>query len=800
MGLVSALRRVLGTSKQGPRPRSRKRSGGSGLAGESPVRGVVRSTGGFALGMTLASLYGALVLFAESYNVWYCLVSTASLGAGLGLGMAFSSKVRVTVLLMLPHVFSKEGKHMLLLVALGMAMQGPCTNILRNFARAAQSVSCGAELTLNQTAELLQKAREPLLSALTRIKAIAQKAKVVGDRVRKFFRAVMDSVRHVARALRNVWYWLVHVGEVCNQDLGAPYTKCLRLFDTAKDECERVIPALFFLCYILLLFKPLCGLANALLVFCVIPQYVQPFLRRRVVAPVLKVLSRVRREFEFNISAVHQFDVSLNSTKSLAQVALDIMEAVGLRLQPAREVLGLFAHVSSCVLLYLYLQALLYRRRYLHDDDFDNIYITGRFLAMDVLRAQQGRPTVLPLSARESTKYICPGSPFLSRRERFGYSLALAGVLRHVLLGLALILLDYGVFWLLDLVRYQLHGEIVARAPVVMSVSVNGTGYTGEIYRDLVSAFDSLQRGNVSVLSRQCRLRPAEPDYRTYLLIGLMYGVCFFIAIFGSYVGRLRRVICASYYPSREQERTCFLYNTILTRRTGLASSLLRATRQRAADEGHTNLILILASKLPLCAWLARRMGVHQQYCMGCGRISGGAARQDFITCITPGCRGIYCRECYQLLSNVCSICMAPLAYQGDVDEEIDSSDEETVGLWLDAARALRGQEQEQRRRLRQLLRQRIRQAVQGQGSGRRLPQDLAAWVWAQLEEDESGDSTGASMPSPMAVADDSSSDLDFSYQDQPEGSDGEGGALPGPSPPEAGELEEVKMIPDPSQ
>ncbi|KAM9114366.1 DC-STAMP domain-containing protein 2 [Pangshura tecta] len=785
------------------------------------MRGVVRSAGSFALGMTLASLYGALVLFAQSYNVWYCLVSTTSLGAGLGLGMAFSSKVRVTVLLMLPHVFSKHGKNMLLLVALGMAMQGPCTNILRNFARAAQSVSCGAELTLNQTAELLQKAREPLLSALTRIKAIAQKAKVVGDRVRKFFRSVMDSVRHIARALRNVWYWLVHVGEVCNQDLGAPYIKCLRLFDTAKDKCERVIPALFFLCYILLLFKPLCGLANALLVFCVIPQYVQPFLRRRVVAPlpppftpcgseppvltpppgsdlpaVLRVLSRVRREFEFNISAVDQFDVSLNSTKSLAQVALDIMEAVGLRLQPAREVLGLFAHISSCVLLYLYLQALLYRRRYLHDDDFDNIYITGRFLAMDVLRAQQGRPTVLPLSARESTKYICPGSPFLSRRERFGYGLALAGVLRHVLLGLALILVDYGVFWLLDLVRYQLHGEIVARAPVVMSVRVNGTGYTGEIYRDLVSAFDSLQRGNVSVLSRRCRLRPAEPDHRTYLLIGLMYGVCFFIAIFGSYVGRLRRVVCASYYPSREQERTCFLYNSILTRRTGLASSLLRATRQRAADKGHTNLLLILASKFPLCAWLARRMGVHQQYCMGCGRIAGGAASQDFITCITPGCRGIYCRECYQLLSNVCSICMAPLAYQGDMDEEIDSSDEETVGLWLGATRALRGQEQEQRRRLRQLLRQRIRQAVQGQGSCRRLPQELAAWVWAQLEEDESGDSA----PSPMAAADDSSSDLDFSYQEQAEGSDREGGALPGPSPPEPGELEEVKTIPDTSQ
>ncbi|XP_074837400.1 DC-STAMP domain-containing protein 2 [Carettochelys insculpta] len=744
---------------------------------------MVHSMGGFALGMALASLYGAMVLLAQSYSIWYCLVSTASLGTGLGLGMAFSSKVRVTVLLMLPHVFSKEGKNMLLLLALGMAMQGPCTNILRNFARAAQSVSCGAELALNQTAELLQRAQEPLLNALTKIKAIAQKAKVVGDRVRKFFRAIMDAVRHVAWALRNVWYWLLHIGQVCNQEMGTPMRKCLRLFDTAKDECERAIPALFFLCYILLLFKPLCGLANALLVFCVIPQYVQPFLRTRVVAPIRRALSRLRREFEFNISAVHQFDINLNATKSLAQVALDIMEAVGLRMQPAREVLGLFAHLSSIAILYLYLQALRYRRRYLHDDGFDNIYITRRFVAMDALRARQSRPTVLPLSARESTKYLCPGSLFLSRRERFRYGLALAGVLRHVLLGFTLVLLDFGLFWLLDLVRYQLQGEVVARAPVAMSISVNGTGYTGEIYRDLVSAFDALQRGNISVLSHRCRLRPAEPDYHSYLLIGLVYGLCFFSAVFGSYVGRLRRVVCAAYYPSREQERICVLYNSILTRRTGLLRSLLRATRRRAADEGHRNLLLILASKLPPCAWLARRTGIHQQYCMGCGRIGGGTSSQDFLTCITPGCKGIYCQGCYQLLSNICSICMAPLAYQGDADEEIDSSDEEAVGLWLGAMRALRGQEQEQRRRLRQQLRRRILQAVGGQGSCRRLPRELAAWVRARLAEDKSDEGSEASMPGSAAVTDSSSSDLDFSYQDQPQGSDGERGALPEPAP-----------------
>lgn len=261
---VTGLKKLQGWAKRawGRQPQQKR-----WLEEDSKVREVARSTAGFVLGMALASLYGALVLLAQSGNLWYCLVTTISLGTALGLGMAFSIKVRVSVLLTLPHIFTSkqpgsrsgghgrcwppaepqghlvptgEGKMLLLLLALGMAVQGPCTNILHNFSRAAESLSCGAELALNQTAERLQRAREPLLSemggglgeqggalpgvweevgsagrswaahnprgalrallsaeVLAKIKDIAQKAKVVGDRVRKFFRSIMDSVSHV---------------------------------------------------------------------------------------------------------------------------------------------------------------------------------------------------------------------------------------------------------------------------------------------------------------------------------------------------------------------------------------------------------------------------------------------------------------------------------------------------------------------------------------------------------------------------------------------------------------------------
>ncbi|KAM6330917.1 DC-STAMP domain-containing protein 2 [Alca torda] len=755
-------------SRLGRPPRGRGESPAGGKRSRkkpeeaSEARELAHSAGGFVLGMLLASLYGAVVLLAQGHDIWYCLVTTSSLGAALGLGMAFSAKMRVTVLLSLPHIFTREGKMLLLLLALGMAVQGPCANILQNFSRAAESLSCGAELTLNQTAERLQRAQEPLMDMLAKIKEISQKAKVVGDHARKVFRSLMDSISYVAQALRNVWRWLMRVGEVCNRELGSPYVRCLHLFNEAKDRCERTIPFLSFLCYIVVIFRPLCGLAKVALLFCVIPNYIQSFLRRKVSDPLKDALERIRREFEFNISATHHFNISLGASKSLGEVATDIMEGVRLRLEPTHRVLGLFLHFSFCAILYLYLQAVRYRHRYLRDDTFDNMYITRRFVELDLRRAEQGRATVLPLTARECTRYISPAGIWLSYKECRRYGLQLVAVLRHVLLGASVILADYSLFWLLDLIRHLMQGEIVARAPVVLGISVNGSGYTSEIFRDVVAAFDVLQRGNVSVLSQRCVVHPVEPDYSTYITMGLLYGICFFTAVFGSYVARLRRLVCATYYPSREQERTTFLHSTILARRAGLARALYQATKRGTADAGQGNLLLFLSSTVPGFARLARLLGIQQKRCLACKM----PKQPDFIKCMTPKCKGLYCSECYKTLQNVCSVCMGPLSCWDAGDEEMDSSDEETVGLWVGAVRALRGQEGGR------LLRQRVREVAVGRGGGRRLPPELAARLRAQLKEEASGESDGAG--SGVDGEDGSLSSLDFGYQEQPESSGSE--------------------------
>uniref|UniRef100_H0WU36 DC-STAMP domain containing 2 n=2 Tax=Otolemur garnettii TaxID=30611 RepID=H0WU36_OTOGA len=691
------------------------------------ARALVRSVGGFTLGLLLATAYGLLELLVEGHSPWGCLVGTLTLAAFLSLGLAFSRQVRVTVFLLLPQAFSRQGRTLLLVAAFGLVLQGPCANTLRNFTRASEAVACGAELALNQTTEVLERAKQPLVSALNKIKAIAWKTKEVADRVRKFFRSIMDGVKHIARALRNVWYWLLHIGDVCNSELGNPYLKCAQVFDDAKDKCTKILPQVYHLCYALMPFKlVLCGLASLVQVFCVIPKYIQPFLRKTIGTPVKKLINRVRQEFEFNMTITHHFSVDLNASRSLSQVAVDLHEAVSMKLHRFREALALMGYTTPLLLTLLYLQALFYRYCYLHWDHYDNVYITSRFLSMEAARSAAGLPTVLPLSAHEAAHYIQPGSIFLSRWEQLVYVMETFNLIGHLFLVLLLVFLDYTVFWVLDLARYQLQGEIVARSPVLVSITVEGTGYAGNIYRDLVSAFDILQQGNISILSPRCLLRPSEPNATGYLVIGIMYGLCFFVTLFGNYISRLRRVICASYYPSREQERISYLYNILLSRRANLMSALQRAVRRRAADQGHRSVFLILASRYSCLHPFVNQFWPHQGYCLGCGKLQDEEDMENFVSCGTPNCQGLYCLTCFRLLDDTCLVCASPQSYQGALDLELDSSEEEGPPLWLAAVQRKDPQQE-------WLLQQQLQEAL-----GRSLSTESSSSN-SDLDEEEQG-------------------------------------------------------------
>ncbi|XP_075048099.1 DC-STAMP domain-containing protein 2 [Mixophyes fleayi] len=638
------------------------------------TKATLRSFGGFVTGLLLTSIYALLVLFVKNYNLWYCIVSTVTLGLFLSIGMAFSVRVRTTVFLMLPQMFSGEGKTIVLLLAFTLTLQGPVANTVENFRRSSNSLSCGVELAINETRALAEKIKRPLMKAVNTLKNIGRKLRNATDHSRKFFRSLMDGMKHVERTLRNVWDFITSMGDVCNQELEAPYIKCTKVFDEGKENCFKVMSFMGFLCHIVDLFRPLCGVTRIVKLFCIIPHYLQAYAKQHIKNPMVRALRNFRDQFDFNLTVIHKFGMSVNASKTFMQVATGIMEEVQESINPYLEMASMFSYSIMFVCIYNYIMALRYRQKYLFEDDFDNIYITRKFIELDVMRAKSNRKTLLPLSSKEAYRFVRPGSLSLTRREMKGYMFEIINVFRNLLIVTFLVLVDYIFYWVLDMVAYLLKGEVVARAPLLLTVSVKGKGFMSEMFSEIVSAFDVMQRSNITVVSKKCMINPSQPYFMGYLLIGAMYGLAFFIAICGIYMGRLKHGICAYYYPSREQERICFLYNNLLTKRLYIENALFNTIKMNSEDGGgHSSVLLVLAAKCPGFRHFAAFMGATQQYCMGCAKTWTSSESGDFQRCITSNCKGtgLYCRDCFQILNQACTICMAPLVYGEDEDEEM---------------------------------------------------------------------------------------------------------------------------------
>lgn len=60
----------------------------------------------------------------------------------------------------------------------------------------------------------------------------------------------------------------------------------------------------------------------------------------------------------------------------------------------------------------------------------------------------------------------------------------------------------------------------VPSAPTVHTVVVSGSGYAADIFKDMLNAFNILQGGNITVISKKCLLEPSEPNYTTCFMLG----------------------------------------------------------------------------------------------------------------------------------------------------------------------------------------------------------------------------------------------------------------------------------------
>nr|XP_061789460.1 DC-STAMP domain-containing protein 2-like [Nerophis lumbriciformis] len=618
----------------------------------------------FLIGLLLASIYGITLLVLKGAPLWTCVYSTLAVASLAAFGMGTSIRMRAAVMIMLPSLFSSNGRNFLLLVSTAVLMSGPVANMLENSERAASSLMCGAELAANQTRQLMRNAAAPLLAALDDIKQIGRNAAAMANRVDKLFSAISDGIRHVARTLRNVLHFLENIGNVCNEKMGTPAKKCRNIFEQAKADCESKLGEMKILCEIVSLVKGLCNIADVATMFCVIPEYISTKLKEHLAEPAISAFRKMKSHFEFKLSVSANFEAEVNISRSLHKTGQVILEELTRDFKVINELRKPLVWVGLLLLACSLIRAFRYQHKYLTRLNFDNIYISAQFLELDRRVTSQGGDSVLPITRRESRLYIKPHSLQLTSKESRAALVGVAWVLRHALMSAVLMSVDYLVFWLLDQVHHLVRDGVSARAPVTVSVQVKGLGYLADIMRDLAASFNILQAGNVTVVSKKCLFTPSEPDHDANFTLGFLLGVTLVVTLARGMLLRSRRLICAYFYPETEKARIRFLHQQILDERRAAGRAVVRATAKKP----------LVRAKLCRCLQaLLRRLPMGGEICLACGEWAGFAA---FI-CDVQRCPGVFCRSCFKSVGRKCDVCARPASFQLDSQEEIDSSEDE---------------------------------------------------------------------------------------------------------------------------
>uniref|UniRef100_A0A8C6TPI4 Dendritic cell-specific transmembrane protein-like domain-containing protein n=1 Tax=Neogobius melanostomus TaxID=47308 RepID=A0A8C6TPI4_9GOBI len=221
---------------------------------------------------------------------------------------------------------------------------------------------------------------------------------------------------------------------------------------------------------------------------------------------------------------------------------------------------------------------------------------------------------------------------------------ALSSALRLLLIGGVLVALDFLIFWILDQVRHQASADIVVRAPVQLQITVNGSGFAADIYRDLVQSFQILQSHNLTVFSRDCVVQPREPDVGTSVTLGFLLGLFLLLSVCKGFIQRTRRVVCSWFHPQREQERLLHLRSKIMEQRRwekrALRTFFFRANPLRSRGRGRIKALLL---RIPGVSKLVQVLGLRNTCCVVCSK---DLNPESAVCCESPSCSAVYCGEC----------------------------------------------------------------------------------------------------------------------------------------------------------
>ncbi|XP_022088476.1 DC-STAMP domain-containing protein 1-like [Acanthaster planci] len=602
----------------------------------------------------------------------------------LAAGFALSLQLRCIMILVLPNFFGRHGRSLLASFAFVLLLSGPVNNIVRNSKESARAISCTSSLTFNHSRELFLLLHKPFTDAFQNVRGrseeIEREAKNVqqefldfedevegndvgGGKKRKYSGTQSPETLEKAYNFRNA--------ERCEYLFDKGMQTCKRELKKMEDECFNQKKGLFQKLFCLpLKFERMCNLVNLFRFICKqVPEAPSEF------GEMYLTLRRGIHSFDTNFKVdlrwqMTKFPDILNGT-SITEVRARMAYEMRVRKQWFEAITALAKIFLSFMFILVFKSASNYSSKYLTNVSFDNVYLTAYFRKIDARRRKQNKRTLLPQKKSESNDIIEAARWKLRREEKKSMVVGTVRLLMQVIVSVILVFFDSLFYNMLDLIRRHSHVDFTFKGEHALRIGVLGNGIIAKLFKKVLSAFDQHHAVNKLSSNKQCLPRPHQPDQQMIIMIFGVLGGIWLLLYFQAYGLRLRRVICAYFYPKKEKQRVLFLYNDLLKKRVGFLKYMRLKVRQLAREKKLADKIgtlRTLRTRCPrLCCWLALcKLG--RRKCLVCEDYEGAG----FQECPTEGCDFIYCKDCWKDVKMKCYACKV---YASGSDDDFFSDD-----------------------------------------------------------------------------------------------------------------------------
>ncbi|KAL6261589.1 hypothetical protein P5V15_006676 [Pogonomyrmex californicus] len=643
---------------------------------------ILKSVFGFLSGILLTYVFFVFFVIQLSFTLSSATILCSILGVILTLGLAFSYRVRCIVFLLLPQFFSKRGRQALMAYAFILTLTGPAKNILHNIGVLSESLACGQEQLKQAVKSVVDLIKEPFYALRDAISKVVKTVKMVVKKIKRTLMAIKRLVLSILRVITSVFQWLGNVVNICNKKLGTPFDRCERVFEGAVADCKAKLGPLFGgICNLTYIVGALCYIVKPLDFICMLVSYIADTIVNAVRKKIKRFTEHIKTMFYVKLKFSHSFHFETNQSKTIEDVSTGIITEVRSRTDRFLAVFDWMSFMTSFFIFYMLLRILHYRHKWLTKERFDNRYLTDDLRTIDLIRTRQYKETILPLNRRERNQYIPLTSIMLIKVERVKLaksivflSLATFKICIHMMA-------DYSLYWILSTIRYHGRIETKVQRPNFVGVHVAGNGYLADLYRSIVKAFTlHVKDTEIDVVS--CLPNPSPPDLDRYTQIATLIAFCWIMAIFEPYGLRLRHIVMCKYHPERAKQRAAWLYNHIIRSRGNFLKFARRQLRRKfgLADGEMIERVTFRERCLAICPFLNKLFPRKQNMCLLCGSVER-PGQEPHIKCVTPGCVGLFCIQCFADLQNLCTICRSPIEYGdlSDISEEKDSSDDQLI-------------------------------------------------------------------------------------------------------------------------